>query len=148
MIQKQFRFGRQAADNAVLLHPEDLFTQKKKYGFVVEENRRSESMLKLAELNAAFDTMYWYQDSAFSKIEETEQSCFLDSFALMRKLEEKEGGAYPGEKRRIPLIFKCCVPTQGNYLVKIKINPTRDMEDVLIFTGRRNLRFHTYAYPL
>ena len=141
MIQKHFRFGRQAADNAVLLHPEDLFTQKKKYGFVVEENRRSENALKLAELNAAFDTMYWYQDSAFSKIEETEQSCFLDSAALMEQLTEKEGGAYPGERRRIPLIFKCCVPTQGNYLVKIKICPTEDMEEVLIFTGRRNLRF-------
>ena len=142
MIQRHFRFGRQTADNAVLLHPEDLFIQKKKYGFVVEKNRRSENALKLAELNAAFDTMYWYQDSAFSKIEESEQSCFLDSGAIMEQLAEKEGVPYPGEKRKIPLIFKCCVPKQGNYQVKIKINPTKDMKDVLIFTGRRNLRFH------
>lgn len=142
MIQRHFRFGGQAAENAVLVHPADLFSGKKKYGFVVEENRRSENALKLPELNAAFDTMYWYQDSAFSKIEETEHSCFLDSAALMEQLSKKEGGAYPGEVRRIPLIFKCCVPKQGNYLVKIKICPSRDMRDVLIFTGRRNLRFH------
>ena len=119
MIQRHFRFGRQTADNAVLVHPSDLFRQKKNYGFVVEENRRSENALKLPELNAAFDTMYWYQDSAFSKIEEAEQSCFLDSVALMEQLAEKEGGRYPGEKRRIPLIFKCCVPKQGNYQIKL-----------------------------
>ena len=142
MIQKQFCFGGQGADGATLVHAEDLFTQKKKYGFVVEENRRSEAELKLPELNAAFDTMYWYQDSSFSKIEETEQSCFLDSSALMEQLSKLEGGSYLGEKRRIPLVFKCCVPKQGNYQVNIKICPTKDMKDVLIFTGRRNLRFH------
>ena len=142
MIQRYFRFGRQATNSSVLVHPGDLFTQNKKYGFVVEENRRSENALKLPELNAAFDTMYWYQDSSFSRIEETEHSCFLDSSAIMEQLKEAEGGSYPGEQRRIPLVFKCCVPKQGNYLVKIKICPTKDMEDVLIFTGRRNLRFH------
>lgn len=141
MIQRHFRFGGKGAAGTVSIHSEDLFTQKKKYGFVVEKNRRSENALKLAELNAAFDTMYWYQDSAFSKIEETEQSCFLDSSALMEQLSKLEGSSYSGEKRRIPLVFKCCVPNQGNYQVKIKICPTKDMKDVLIFTGRRNLRF-------
>ncbi|MBO5354180.1 MAG: rhamnogalacturonan acetylesterase [Lachnospiraceae bacterium] len=141
MIQRHFRFGRQAVDNAVLVHPSDLFQQKKNYGFVVEENRRSENALKLPELNAAFDTMYWYQDSVFSRIEETEYSCFLDSVALIEQLAKKEGGRYPGEERRIPLIFKCCVPKQGNYQIKLTITPTKNMKDVLIFTGRRNLRF-------
>jgi len=142
MIWKNFRFGRmETGENAVLIRRSDLFVQQKNYGFVVEENRRSENALMIAELNAAFDTMYWYQDSAFSYIEETDHSCFLDSVALMQELEEKEGSSYPGEKRYIPLVFKCCVPKQGNYLVEIKICPTQDMKDVLIFTGRRNLRF-------
>ena len=142
MIQRWFCFGKKAsADGATLVLPEDLFTQKKKYGFVVEKNRRTEHSLKLPELNAAFDTMYWYQDSTLSHIEASDTGCYLDSGKQLEELAEEEGSRYPGENRRIPLIFKCCVPRPGNYELKLTIRPEQDMEDVLIFTGRRNLRF-------
>ena len=124
-----------------LVSADDLYTPQKGYGFVTETNRRQQEMLQFAELNSAFEPHYWYQGQEISCIEQDENGCFLDSEKIMEHLAQKEGCAYSGEKRRIPLLFKINVPAQGNYSISLTINAPEKMEDVLIFLGRRHLAY-------
>lgn len=118
---------------------EDLYTTEKGYGFVTERNRREQPLLRLPELNSAFDTVYWYRDEDLSRVEEDAFGCLLDSEAEIRRLEREAGEAFQGERRRIPLSFKFVLPSQGNYKVTVTIRAPKPLEDVLIFTGRRRL---------
>lgn len=119
----------------------DLYRPDIGCGFVVEKNRREQERLRLPELNAAFDAVYWYRNEELSHVEEDKNGCFLDSDREIAALEEAAGGAFPGERRRIPLSFKLDVPRQGNYRVTVRIRTRESMEDVLIFTGRRRLGY-------
>lgn len=119
----------------------DLYRPDTGYGFVVERNRREQERLRLPELNSAFDAAYWYQNEELSHVEEDGNGCFLDSGREIAALEEAAGGAFPGERRRIPLSFKLDVPRQGNYSVTVRIRTREALEDVLIFTGRRRLGY-------
>ena len=83
MFQKKYVFGpedvAQAAENGgvsektasaavgsndcsvevVPVTPNDLYCPDKGFGFVIEKNRREQELLKIPELNSAFDTVYW-----------------------------------------------------------------------------------------
>lgn len=142
MFSREFLFGTgKEKPAAVSVGCVDLYEQGRSYGFVVEQNRREQELLKLSELNSGFDTIYWYQDENLSHIESDEDGCFLDSDQAVRNLEEKAGESQPGEHRRIPLSFKLDVPKQGNYKVTLTIRTSEPMKNVLIFTGRRRLAF-------
>ena len=142
MFRRNFLFGVDSdTANVIGVHNNDLYQPGKGYGFVIEQNRREQELLKLPELNSAFDTAYWYQDEDLTYIEGDTEGCFVDSNAIMAALEEKDGEAIPGEHRRIPLSFKIDVPRQGNYKVVLTIQTEEAMENVLIFTGRRRLGF-------
>lgn len=138
---------RAAADNsndfgeAVPVTPADLYCPEKGYGFVTEKNRREQELLKIPELNSAFDTVYWYQNENLSFIEADERGCFLDSDREIARLEEMTGEPMEGEHRRIPLCFKLDVPHQGNYRVTVAVRTEAPMKDTIIFTGRRRLGF-------
>jgi len=129
---------------------DDLYQSGKGYGFVTEENRRKQELLKLPEPNSGFDTFYWYQDEILSCIEEDAYGCFLESERMVTDLKRRETADSSGdarkasfteeEHRRIPLIFKLDVPEQGNYRVTVKIRVSgATNDDWLIFTGRRRL---------
>lgn len=142
MFRRNFLFGIDSdTANVIGVHSDDLYHPGKGYGFVIEKNRREQELLKLPELNSAFDTAYWYQDEDLTYIEGDTEGCFVDSNAIMAALEEKDGETIPGEHRRIPLSFKIDVPRQGNYKVVLAIQTQEPLEDVLIFTGRRRLGF-------
>lgn len=142
MYSKEFLFGAgKEKPHAVSVDHTSLYGQGVDFGFVVEQNRREQELLKLAELNSGFDTIYWYQDEDLSQIESDEDGCFLDSDRAVKALEEKAGETQPGEHRRIPLSFKLDVPQQGNYKVTLTIRTSEPMKNVLIFTGRRRLAF-------
>lgn len=142
MFCKEFYFGGQPAPGGERVSAGDLYIPEKGYGFVVEKNRREQELLKIPELNSAFDTVYWYQDQNLSRIEEDEKGCFLDSDREIEELEKLTGETIEGEHRRIPLCFKARVPHQGNYKVVLTICTGEPLEDVIIFTGRRRLGFH------
>lgn len=145
MFRRNFLFGVDSdTANVIGVGAEDLYQPGKGYGFVIEQNRREQELLKISELNAGFDTVYWYQDEDLTHIENDADGCFLDSEAVIRTLEEKTGERMEGEPRRIPLSFKMSIPRQGNYKVTITIRPDEDMKDVLIFTGRRRLGYKGY----
>lgn len=121
--------------------PNDLYCPDKGFGFVIEKNRREQELLKIPELNSAFDTVYWYQDEDLSFLQGEANGCFLDSDGEIAHLEEVSGEPMEGEHRRIPLCFKSDVPHQGNYRVTVTINTDAPMKNVIIFTGRRRLGF-------
>ncbi|MCD7883923.1 MAG: GDSL-type esterase/lipase family protein [Lachnospiraceae bacterium] len=83
--------------NIVHVSAQDLYQPEKGYGFVTEENRREQELLKLPELNSGFDTVYWYQDEILSRIEEDEYGCYLDSDGIMAELKRRES-LNPDEK--------------------------------------------------
>jgi len=153
MFRKNFYFQVSAADGAktagmsvsetdMHVTAEDLYNPRSGYGFVTEKNRQQQELLRIPELNSGFAPMYWYQEKLLTEIRQDENGCFVDSKKKIKELAREEGSPYPGEPRRIPLCFKADVPKQGNYHVKIRIRADEDMEDVLIFTGRRRLAYH------
>lgn len=142
MFRRNFLFGVDPdTANITGVTASDIYQPGKGYGFVTEQNRREQELLKIAELNAGFDTVYWYQDENLTHLQSDEAGCFLDSDEEIAVLEKKTGEVQEGEHRRIPLSFKVDVPRQGNYKVKITIRTVEPMKNVLIFTGRRRLGF-------
>ncbi len=142
MFRRKFLFGRDSGTADVIgVGSGDLYRPGKGYGFVTEKNRREQELLRIPELNSAFDTVYWYRDADLSYIEEDGAGCFLDGKKEIARLESMTGEQMEGEPRRIPLSFKVDVPRQGNYKVTLTIHTEEPMEDVLIFTGRRRLGF-------
>lgn len=142
MFQRKFLFGAApGTSNTIGVSADDLYQPGKGYGFVTEQNRREQDLLKISELNSGFDTVYWYQDENMSRPEEDSSGVFLDSNRMIAALEEKAGEVQSGEHRRIPLSFKMDVPRQGNYRVTVTIATEEPMKDVLIYTGRRRLGF-------
>lgn len=142
MFYRNFLFGTDSGTADVIsVSADDLYCPGKGYGFVTEENRREQELLKLPELNSGFDTFYWYQDAVLTCPQEDEFGCFLDSDKKLRELEEEAGAGFAGEHRRIPLCFKADVPCQGNYKVTITLKTREPLRDVMIFTGRRRLEF-------
>lgn len=142
MFRRNFLFGVDSdTANVIGVGKSCIYQPGKGYGFIIEENRREQELLKLPELNSAFDTVYWYQDEDLTTIESDADGCFVDSDGIIAMLEERTGEKMEGEHRRIPLSFKVDVPRQGNYQVTITIKTEEPLEDVLIFTGRRRLGF-------
>ncbi len=142
MFCGKFLFGiRDNSSNGICVTSNDLYRPGKGYGFVTEQNRREQDLLKIPELNSAFDTVYWYQDETLSEIREDALGIFLDSDAMTAALAEKSGEPEKGEHRYIPLSFKIDVPRQGNYKVTVTICAKEPLKDVLIFTGRRRLGY-------
>lgn len=142
MFRRNFLFGVDSdTANVIGVTNADIYQPGKGYGFVVEQNRREQELLKISELNAGFDTVYWYQDENLTQPENDETGCFVDSDRELARLEAEDGERQEGEHRRIPLSFKMDVPRQGNYKVTITIRTEKPMQDVLIFTGRRRLGF-------
>ena len=142
MFYRKFLFGQDSGTaNVIGVAAKDLYRPGKGYGFVTEHNRREQELLKIPELNSAFDTVYWYRDAELSFIDEDSTGCFLDSLQEIGRLEKVTGEAFEGEHRRIPLSFKIDVPREGNYKVTVVIHTRKPMKDVLIFTGRRRLGY-------
>lgn len=142
MFYRGFLFGEDSdTANVVGVNASDIYRPGKGYGFVTEQNRREQELLKIPELNSGFDTVYWYQNEELTHLQDEEQGCFVDSDGELALLEEKTGEVQEGEHSRIPLCFKVDVPRQGNYQVTVTIRTEEPMKDVLIFTGRRRLGF-------
>ena len=142
MFYRDFRFGRASGEaGATNVSASDLYGPERGYGFLTEQNRREQELLRIPELNTGFDTFTWYKDRDLSRIGEDENGCFLDSDALVSGLQEESGHSWKGEHRRIPLSFAVDVPRQGNYRVTYTLRTKAPLKDLMIFTGRRRLAY-------
>ncbi len=147
MFCRKFRFGseNEATEGMTHVVSGDLYSPEKGYGFVTEENKREQELLRIPELNAAFEPLYWYEGQNLTQVQEDALGCYVDSDRKVRQLESEAGEPLPGAPRRIPLVFKVNVPRAGNYRVSVTLRPTKEPGEVLIFAGRRRLGFHKAA---
>lgn len=140
MFRRKFRFGGCTdGRDAVCVSPGELYEPGRGYGFVTEKNRQEQELLQLPELNAGWETWYWLRGQELSRVEQDEKGCFLDSAGAVSAMEERDGCRMEGERRYIPLCFKVDVPRHGNYRVTLTIETAKEMDEVLIFAGRRRL---------
>ena len=119
MFKKSFVFGKSKKEDSITVSKDTLYSEKIGYGFLTEKNRNADEMLKIPEINTAFDVQYWYAGKEITVIEQDENGCYIDS-------EDK-----------LPLSFKVKVPIQGNYNVKVVIENTEDVKDLVIYSQRR-----------
>lgn len=138
MFAKQFLFGTGAAVDA-----QCLYTPEQGFGFVSEQNRRAQELLRYPELNSGFEPYYWYTGETITALQNDATGVYLDSDGIVADLDQQNGEKTPGEHRYIPLCFKADVPAPGNYRVTVTIQPDagQNMGEVLLFTGRRRLAF-------
>ena len=146
MFDKRFLFrdNKDIKQSWIRVKSTDLYRTDIGYGFVTEQNRRENEMLRFPELNSAFDAVYWYRKEDMSCVQEDASGCFMDSDGILAEYAEKMGQedaarVNMGEKRRIPLCFKFDVPKQGNYRVTVHIEAGEATGGMLVFEGRRRL---------
>ena len=119
MFKKSFVFGKNKKDGSIEVSKDTLYSEKQEYGFITEKNRNADEMLKIPEINTAFDVQYWYANKEITEILEDEKGCYIES-------EDK-----------LPLSFKVKVPVQGNYNVKVVVESKEDIKDFIIYSQRR-----------
>lgn len=119
MFRKSFTFGKNKKEGNIEVSKDILYSEQIGYGFLVEKNRNADEMLKIPEINTAFDVQYWYADKEITEILEDENGCYIESEDML------------------PLSFKVKVPRQGNYNVKVVIENTEDVKDFVIYSQRR-----------
>ena len=98
-----------------------LYNQGVSAGFITQDNM--DSKLAIPELNSGMIPAYWSEGYNLSKINQDEYGCYTNNY----------GDSY------IPLVFACDIPKEGNYFVKVKVYAGNDIEEGLIFLGRRRL---------
>lgn len=142
MYKRAFNFCQDVQDaDSIQVLATDFYTPERGYGFVTEKNKQEQMLLAIPELNAGFTLLPWYQNTDLTIIEQNSDGCYVASKQRIEQLAAEEGGAYPGEQRRNPLIFKLDMEAQGNYQVELTIHAAESMEQVIVFMGRRHLAF-------
>lgn len=127
MYQQKYIFS---ADNqnmeqsAVYVNASDLYSPKEGYGFITEENMEQQQELMLPELNGGFMPLPWHRLIVSPQIAQTAYGCQIRSTQT---------------DRQIPLRFKCNVPSDGSYRIRLRIRSEEGLSDIRIFTGRRCL---------
>lgn len=135
MYRKQYLFSRQSGEEGCIVKPEDLYTPEKGYGFVTEKNMEEQALLRLPELNGGFLPAPWYRTKELTRIGQEDHGCVI----RQKSPEEKD--------RQIPLRFKCDVPEEGSYRIKVTIRAKETISDIRIFTGRRCLAAYKEFLP-
>ncbi len=122
----KYQFTQSAAEGTYV-SPQQLYqiTPEKSfsYGFLTEENRKTEKRLQIPELNSGYDAVYWYRGQSITKIMQDGDGCFVE---------------WDGDGE-IPLTFVTDVEKEGNYEVHITLTAKQDCDNALLFLGRRRL---------
>ena len=78
-----FRDNKNTEPLCIRVGSGDLYRADTGYGFVTERNRREDERLRYPELNAAFDTLYWYRNEDMTRIGEDASGCYVDSDGIL-----------------------------------------------------------------
>ena len=107
------------------------YTEERGWGFVTEEARREQELLRLPELSSGFEPVWWYQDEDITQVEMREEGCLI---------ADCTGREWDRAGRRIPLLFKADRKAEGNYRIRIELTGCAESgEEALLFLGRRHL---------
>ena len=107
------------------------------FGFITEEGRRNDELLRLSELALGFEVPYWYRDENMSDIKLDEHGCYIDSEEVTKRVEAQAG-------RLIPLCFMADVEQAGNYEVSVEFYGEGE---VFLFAGARRLVYRGNIVP-
>ena len=134
MYKQKYLFypENQIEDSVICVKATDLYSKEQGYGFITEQNMEQDGDLMLPELNGGFMPVPWYRMLEIPVIGQGEHGCMIRRHSVDTDAEEEK-------RRQIPLRFKCKVPSDGSYRVKVTICPETEMADVRIFMGRRCL---------
>ena len=127
MYRKKYLFFPGSKEEGCIVGAEDLYAPARGYGFVTEKNMEQQAPLQLPELNGGFVPAPWYRSRELTVISQESTGCAV-------RQENREI-----KDRQIPLRFKCDVPGNGSYRIKVVIHAREDMNDIRVFTGRRSL---------
>lgn len=123
----------QAEESVIYVKAEDLYNKEQGYGFITEQNMEQDGDLMLPELTGGFMPVPWYRMLEIPKVRQGKHGCMIPRQGNMSVNDGEE------KRRQIPLRFKCKVPSDGSYRIKVTICPETEMSDVRIFMGRRCL---------
>lgn len=135
MYRKQYLFSPQSEETGCVVRPEDLYTPEKGYGFVTEKNMEEQALLQFPEFNGGFLPAPWYRTKELTRIEQEDYGCVI----RQKCMEDKD--------RQIPLRFKCNVPKEGSYRIRVTVRAGEEISDIRIFTGRRCLAVYQEKLP-
>lgn len=113
--------------------PEDFYTEERGFGFITEQVMEALPRLMLPELNGGFLPVPWYRLEKPAGIEQTAFGCRI------RQAKPSGNGKTDERDRQTPLRFKCHVPAEGSYRVRVSLCSDEQISDIRIFTGRRCL---------
>ena len=91
--------------------------------FLTEARRRSDHQLQIPELNSGFTPAYWCAERDITEIRQDAHGDYIE---------------WQGEGM-IPLTRIIHVQKEGNYMVHVTLYTEHDLEDAMIFLGRRRL---------
>ena len=129
MFEAQYQFSNhQPFSSNILVSSEDLYTDAKGYGFVIEANKNNVDFLQISELNSGFDPWYWLNGKPLSQLNQSPYGVFISKVS-----------ASALENWPLPLHFKLKVPESGNYNINLTLTNIGKNAEVFIFTGRRRL---------
>lgn len=110
----------------VQVYPEDIYSEKKGYGFITEEARKINPSLNIDEINDGFSPYSWHKNDHFIVPSADENGVHLDNGIV--------------EDGYIPLTFKAKIPHQGNYKVTLVLSAGEEpIQGITIFSGERRL---------
>lgn len=108
------------------VYPEDVYSDKKGYGFVTEDAKKSNPSLTIDEINDGFSAYEWHNNDRFITPNADENGIYLSKGIV--------------EEGYVPLTFKAKVPHQGNYKVTLVLCAGEaPIQGITIFSGHRRL---------
>ena len=136
-----FYSQEQTEESAICVKAEDLYNKERGYGFITEQNMEQDEDLMIPELNSGFMPVPWYRMLDIPAVQQKSYGCVIgDSSEMSTGVREENG-------RQIPLRFKCRVPSDGSYQIRITIRSEEEMSDIRIFSGRRCLAAYRDRLP-
>lgn len=145
-----FHSQDQAGEADVYVRAEDLYTREKGYGFITGQNMGQDGDLLLPELNGGFLPVPWHHMLEIPSIGQNKYGCAIgrnDSLGDGAGQSSASANTSGEMLRQIPLRFKCKVPSDGSYRIKVMVRSEVEMSDIRIFTGRRCLAAYQDKLP-
>lgn len=107
------------------------------YGYLTEAVRRENQQFQIPELNSGFEPVYWYRNHDITRICQDGYGDYAD---WNRDCADEYGDdADRHEEGQLPLTYVVKVETEGSYRVQVTLYAEQDIENAMIFLGRRRL---------
>lgn len=111
-----------------------LYSPKRSFGFVTGANRAEFSRLRFPETNSGFLPQWWHGDEVLTSVWHTPKGATSRVTDAVPEAER--------QGRMLALCFRKDVPRLGSYRVTITLSAETDVQEIMVFMGRRHLAWH------